>query len=669
MPYKENMKYLDQINYPSDLKKLSQEELLVVKDELRQEIISAVSKTGGHLASSLGAVELTVALHYLFDTPKDKIIWDVSHQTYGHKILTGRKDRMETIRQYGGLAGFAKRDESEYDHFGAGHASTSISTALGFAAARDRAGLDHKVVAVIGDGSMTGGLAFEGMNNAGHLKSNLLVVLNDNTWSISKNVGAISKYLTTIMADEKFNKLRKEVWELTGKFKRRDKIRKTISNIESSIKSLLVPGMLFQKLGFRYFGPINGHDLPLLLETLEMLKNIDGPVMLHIATVKGKGYEPAEEDAYTYHGVGKFDKITGKLAKSTPSLPAYTKVFGSTINELAAKNEKVVAITAAMSSGTGLDNFGKEYPERFYDVGIAEGHAGCFSAGLATEGMKPYLVVYSTFMQRAYDQVIHDISLQKLPVVICMDRAGLVGNDGPTHHGAFDLSYMAAVPNMTVCAPKDGNELRSMLHYTADNQLDGPVSIRYPRGNVPTVMKEEVEPIEWGKWEAESIDADIILLAVGTMVESAYKVAENLSNDKQKVAVVNARFVKPFDYPMLDSIMERAEYIVTVEENVLRGGFGQAIGAYLLENGFEGKFKAVAIPDRFVTHGSRDKLLAEINLDIDGITDQVADFLSAHKSDGNGFFKKLLLRKNGSATPEEDKSEKDLQSIDKKKTG
>lgn len=640
------MKYLPRIKSPADTKALTIEELVELAAETRQEIISTVSKTGGHLASSLGTVELTVALHAVFDLPTDKLLWDVSHQTYAHKILTGRIDRMATIRQYGGLAGFSKREESPYDCYGAGHASTSISAALGMAAARDNAGLKHKVIAVIGDGSMTGGLSFEGLNNAGHLKKDLLVILNDNTWSISKNVGALSKYLTSIMADEKFNKLRNEIWELTGRFKRRDKIRATIANIESSVKGLLVPGMLFQKLGFRYFGPIDGHDLPLLVKTLQDLKNITGPVMLHIATVKGKGFEPAEEDAFTYHGVGKFDKVTGELATRIDDRPSYTQVFGDIMLELAEKDQRVVAITAAMASGTGLVPFSEKYPSRFFDVGIAEGHAGCFAAGLAAEGMKPFVAVYSTFMQRAYDQVIHDIALQKLPVVFCMDRAGLVGNDGPTHHGAFDLSYMAAVPNLVVAAPKDGNEMRAMLHYTVDHDLSGPVAIRYPRDLVPAAMTDDIPAIDWGKWVGPNEETDVVLLAVGTMVTTAEKAAAKLSAEGIGVSVVNARFVKPLDLETLERVRWSARTIITLEENTLRGGFGQAVAEYLLSAGFDGKFKAIGIPDRFVTHGNMAELLAEIGLDVDGIVRQISEVISQPVR-GGGILHKLGFRKNG----------------------
>lgn len=613
------MKHLPNINSPADLKNLTPEELVEVAAEVRQHIIHSVSETGGHLATNLGSVELTVALHHIYDAPKDKIIWDVSHQAYAHKVLTGRKDQMHTLRQYGGISGFAKRDESEYDHFGAGHASTSISVGLGFVAARDLKGDDNSVVVVIGDGSMTGGLAFEGLNNAGTLQKNMLVILNDNTWSISKNVGAISKYMTSIMSDNRINQLRDEIWEFTGRFKRRDKIRSTISRLEDSIKGLVVPGMVFEKMGFRYFGPIDGHDLPLLVRTLQNLKQIHGPVILHIATVKGKGYEPAEEDPYKYHGVGKFDKITGKLDPKGAGLPAYTKVFGDTMVELGDKNKRVVAITAAMSQGTGLDPFGTKFPDRFFDVGIAEAHAGCFAAGLAADGMKPYLTIYSTFLQRAYDQVIHDIGIHNLPVTICMDRAGLVGEDGPTHHGVFDIAYLSAVPNYTICAPKDGNEFRAMLHYTADHDMNGPVAIRYPRESVPVPMTEAIPTLEWGKWELLTPLTDIVFFGVGTMVAIGLEAAGRLRQQGISISVVNARFLKPLDIEFIDQIRQQAKTIITAEEACLRGGFGQAMSEYLLSNGYTGKFQALGIPDDFVTHGARKYLMRDVGLDVDSV--------------------------------------------------
>ena len=641
------MKHLVNIDSPDDLKKMKVGELVELSDEIRQLLISTVAETGGHLASNLGVVELTVALHYVYNFLDDRLVWDVSHQCYTHKILTGRKDRMNTIRQYGGLSGFAKRSESPYDSFGAGHASTSISAALGLAVARDMAGKKHKVVAVIGDGAMTGGMAFEGLNNAGSMKKDLLVILNDNTWSISKNVGSISKYLTNIMTDEKLYKLRREVWELTGRFKRRDKIRETISRLENSVKALLVPGMLFEKLGFHYFGPIDAHDLPLLVKTLRDIRKMESPVLLHVASKKGKGYTPAERDVISYHGIGRFDKSTGKVTPSKSVNPSYTRVFGDTIRELAAKDDKVVAITAAMCSGTGLDEFAEEYSERFFDVGIAEGHAACFAAAMAAEGMKPYLTVYSTFMQRAYDQVIHDMAIQKLPVVICMDRGGLVGNDGPTHHGVFDLTYLSTVPNVVVAAPKDGNELRAMMHHTIDNPVDGVVAIRYPRDSVPTAMTDDYEKIEWGTWEWLTEPGDTVVLAVGSMVTVAMKVKELLSEKGIELAVVNARFVKPFDTALLEQVGRDAHLVVTLEENALRGGFGQAVADYLNESGYKGRIKAVGIPDSFVTHGSRSELFRELGLDAESVADTIKNLVYNEHKTAAGLLQKLVFRKNG----------------------
>jgi 1-deoxy-D-xylulose-5-phosphate synthase len=643
------MNYLRFINSPADLKKLSVDQLVQLAAEIRTEIVSAVAETGGHLASNLGAVELTLAVHYVFDTPDDRIIWDVSHQTYVHKLLTGRREQIGTIRTYNGLAGFSRRDESEYDHFGAGHASTSISASLGFAVARDLQGEENKVIAVIGDGAMTGGLAFEGMNNAGSLRKNLLVILNDNTFSISKNVGSMSRYLTSIMADEKVNRFRREVWDLTGKFKRPEMIRKLVHRIEGSLKALIVPGMLFEEMGFRYFGPIDGHNLPLLIKTLQDLKNIGGPVMLHIATVKGKGYAPAEEDALKYHGVSKFDKATGKAIKSAAGLPSYTDIFGQIMCELAERDKKVVAITAAMSSGTGLVSYSEKYPERFFDVGIAEAHAACFAAGLAAEGIKPYVAIYSTFLQRAYDQIIHDTAIQRFPVVLCMDRAGLVGNDGPTHHGVFDIAYLSTIPNVTVCAPKDGNEFRSMLHHTADHPSEGIVAVRYPRDTIPTPMETDVAPIEWGTWEWLTTPGEVVVLAVGSMVYRALESARNLDEQGMAVSLVNARFVKPFDMAMLSAITRDARVIITIEEAQLRGGFGQAIAEHLLSAGFTGKFKALGIADEFITHGERSELLRDVKLDVNGLTEQIGEFLrlqyQPQEKPAANFLQRLVFRR------------------------
>lgn len=658
------MDYLPRISSPADLKGLSLDELKVLAEEVRQAIISSVSKTGGHLATNLGSVELTLALHYVLNLPHDRLIYDVSNQTYTHKILTGRKDRMDTIRQYQGLAGFSKREESEYDHFGAGHASTSISAALGFAAARDNKGEDRKVVAVIGDGAMTGGMAYEGLNNAGSLRKDILVILNDNTWSISKNVGAMSRYLTSIMTDEKFNRLRNDIWELTGRFKRRDKIREAISRIEDSVLGLVSPGMLFEKLGFRYFGPIDGHDIELLIKRLKDLQNIHGPLLLHVVTQKGKGFRPAEGDPSKFHGVGKFDKVTGKAAPKSKGLPSYTQVFGETMVELGSKDKDVIAITAAMCDGTGLDKFSEKYPERFFDVGIAEEHAGTFAAGMAAEGIKPYVVIYSTFLQRTYDQVVHDMALQRLPVVMCLDRGGLVGNDGPTHHGVFDLCYLSSIPHVTVAAPKDGNEMRSMLHYTADNKLSGPVAIRYPRAAVPTEMRSEIDKIEWGTWEYVTPLNDVVVLAVGTMVAQAQEAVSKLGEMADRVCIVNARFVKPLDEGTLAEIAGQARTIITIEEGQLRGGFGEAVGAYLMQQGFDGQFRAMGIADEFVTQGDRGQLLKDVGLDVETIASVIEDMGSCagvqEHEHGKGLLRKLGFRRNGKHGHARRKGEEDF---------
>ncbi|MFH2036439.1 MAG: 1-deoxy-D-xylulose-5-phosphate synthase [Candidatus Zixiibacteriota bacterium] len=606
------MSLLEKIQKSSDLKKLEPEQLTELAEEIRQEIITVVSQNGGHLASNLGIVELTLALHLTYDIPQDRIVWDVGHQAYVHKLLTGRRDRMNTIRQYKGLSGFPKRSESPADPFGAGHASTAISSALGLATSRDLHKKKNKVIAVIGDGALTGGLAFEGLNNAGASQKDMLVILNDNEMSISKNVGAMSKYLTNIMTDKRFNKLRDEIWELTGRFKRRDKIRTVVSNLEDSIKGIFIPGYLFDKLGFRYFGPIDGHDVPLLTKTLTQINNIGGPKILHVITVKGKGFAMAEEDATRFHGIGSFDKITGK-SNSKAGLPAYTNVFGDTMVELASKNENIVAITAAMAPGTGLTQFAEKYPDRFFDVGIAEGHGVCFASGLAAEGHRPFVAIYSTFLQRAYDQIIHDAALQKLPVVLCLDRAGLVGEDGPTHHGCFDLSYLSTVPNLTIMAPKDGDEFRSMLSMLSEQKLEGPCAIRYPRGSVPYPMTNKIDKIEIGKWEILREGGDTAVIAVGTMVPEALDACDELS-ETNPFTVINARFIKPMDTAMLDYCLANYSRIIVAEENARIGGLGQMISGYLAEYGYKGEFDTMAIPDNFVEHGHRRILLEEIGL-------------------------------------------------------
>lgn len=609
---------LEKINSPQDLKKIPLEKLPGLAREIREKIITVVSKTGGHLASNLGVVELTLALHYVFDSPRDKLIWDVSHQCYTHKLLTGRKNRFDSLRQYEGISGFSKRAESEYDSFGAGHASTSISAALGMACARDQRGEDYKIVAVIGDGALTGGVSFEGLNNAGSQGRDLMVVLNDNTMSISPNVGAISKYLTDLLTDEKYNKLKTEVWELVGKFKRRDKIRAMVAQVEESVKGFLVPGIIFERLGFRYFGPLDGHNINQLIKTLVHLKSLKGPIFLHLLTQKGKGYKYAEEDSPRYHGVGKFDKVTGQsndVGKTT-----YTDVFGKTMVKLAEKDENLVAITAAMCLGTGLLDFSLKYPKRFFDVGIAEQHGTTFACGLAASGVKPVFAVYSTFLQRAYDQVIHDMALQNLPVVLAIDRAGLVGEDGPTHHGAFDLSYLRQIPNLVVLAPKDGNELKDML-YTAVNWGKSPIAIRYPRTAIPDKkLKERFSLLPLDSWEFLRKGKDLLILAVGSMVYPALEAAAELSSEGIEAEVVNCRILKPLDEEYLISSLKSFDKVLTIEENALSGGFGSMIAEYLLEKRM-GKIhlKRLGIPDKFIQHGNRKKLLNLLGLDKEGI--------------------------------------------------
>ena len=632
---------LDTIESSADLKKLSPDDILQLAREIRIEVVSIVSKTGGHLASNLGVVELTLAIHYLFDCPKDQVVWDVAHQSYIHKLLTGRRDRFATMRQYGGLSGFTKRTESPADAFGAGHASTSISAALGLAEARDLLGEKRHIIAVIGDGALTGGLSFEGLNNAGARKKDLLVILNDNSMSISPNVGAMSKYLTNILTDQSYNRLRADVWRFLGRLKRAEKIRATVAHFESQLKGMLVPGIIFEKLGFRYFGPIDGHDLPLLIKTLRQIKELPGPRMLHIITQKGRGYEPAEKDATKFHGISAFNKVTGKTAKSA-ELPSYTSVFGNKITELARSDKRIIAITAAMAPGTGLSKFAEEHPDRFFDVGIAEQHAVCFAAGLAAGGARPVCAIYSTFLQRAYDQIIHDVALQKLPVIFAIDRGGLVGEDGPTHHGAFDLSYLRAVPNMTVAVPCDGDELEQMLEYAVANRL-GPLAIRYPRGSIPYELGRRSDRFEWGRWEVVSGGTDLAIIATGSMVQPCKNVVNRLKSEGVSASLINGRFVKPLDTEALSEIAERFDRVVSVEENSVNGGFGSGVSCYLDSLDYRGRMMHLGIPDRFIQHGSRELLLKEIGLDEDGIYRSIGTILKPKRS----FFEVLHLKRNG----------------------
>ena len=620
--------HLKGINSPADLKKLPTDALPDLAEEIREELLSVLSQVGGHLGGNLGVVELSIALHYVYDSPNDRLVWDTGHQSYVHKILTGRLDQMLTIRQYGGLSGFAKTTESEHDIYGAGHASTSISAAFGMAASRDLSKLDHHVVAIIGDGAMTGGMAFEALNNLGRSGRNMLVILNDNSMSIDKNVGALSEYLTELLTDQTYNKIKDHIWGLTGKIRKGSRIREVVGRIDEAVKGVLVPGVMFEKLGFRYFGPIDGHDVVGLVKVLTQIKALHGPMFLHIRTQKGKGYKPAEEDACRLHGVAKFDKVTGKSEKAAGI--AYTKVFSKTMVELGKEYPDVVAITAAMPTGTGLTDFAKEYPERFFDVGIAEQHGGVFAAGLSRDGKKPIFAVYSTFLQRAYDAVIHDIALQEFPVLLGLDRAGLAGNDGPTHHGAFDISYLRPVPGMVIIAPKDGTELRQSLHLAMKN-FTAPIAIRWPRADIPEGELQLDRPFyEWGTWELVRKGKNTAFLAVGTMVDQSLKAAELLSHQGIEAAVYNCRFIKPFDEAMLTEIANRFTHLITIEEGALIGGFGSGINDWLADKGRNQiKLLRLGLPDSFVEHGSRDELLQLLSLHPEGIVQSVEKLLGA----------------------------------------
>ncbi|MEW6686232.1 MAG: 1-deoxy-D-xylulose-5-phosphate synthase [Candidatus Edwardsbacteria bacterium] len=624
------MSLLETINSPQDLKRLNLFELTTLAEEIREKIIEVVSKRGGHLAPSLGVVELTLALHYVFDTPRDKIIWDVGHQCYAHKLITERRRQFDSLRTYGGLSGFPKRKESSYDVFDTGHASTSLSAALGIAIARDFAGEDFKVIAVIGDGAMTGGISFEGLNNIGQTKRNLLVILNDNKMAISKRVGALGQYLTKITTTPIYTHFEKDVWELLGRLPSDlgGKARILARRVREGIKNLLVPGMTFEELGFHYEGPVDGHNLQALIEILERLKNLKGPILLHILTVKGKGYKFAEADASKFHGVSPFDPETGD-SRTQKGIPSYTEVFGKTLVKFAEEDKRIVAITAAMPEGTGLNYFAEEIPERFFDVGIAEQHAVTFAAGLATQGMKPVVAIYSTFLQRAFDQIIHDVALMNLPVVFALDRGGLVGEDGPTHHGAFDLSYLRQIPNLVVMAPKDELELVQMLK-TALDYSQGPIAFRYPRGSgIGIPIKENQPNIKIGKGEILSKKGDdALILSIGAMVHPSLKAAKILQTKKIKPTVINARFAKPLDEALLKKLTRRIKKIVTIEENVLSGGFGSAVMEFFEREGIRDiQILRVGLPDHFIEHGSRDLLLEKFGLTPERIAEKVEKFV------------------------------------------
>jgi 1-deoxy-D-xylulose-5-phosphate synthase len=618
--------YLLQIDSPADLKKVPRADLPIVAEELRDYLVTVVSKVGGHLASSLGAVELTLALHYTFDAPRDKIVWDVGHQAYGHKILTGRRDRFPTIRQYGGISGFPVRDESPYDTFNVAHACTAISGALGMAVARDLRDEDFYVVAVVGDAGLTGGVALEGINNLGQLKKNVLVILNDNKMSISPNVGALEGYLNRIVHGQPYHHLTNEVEKMILAVPRLGpRLLKLSKEIVESAKTLLIPGLVFEELGFGYVGPINGHSIEDLLNVLAKIKDQAGPTLLHIVTQKGKGYPHAEKLPVKYHGVTQFDVSTGAFHKAPAKAPSYTSVFGKAVCELAERDSRIVAITAAMSEGTGLEEFAKRFPDRFFDVGIAEQHAVDFACGLACEGMRPVAAIYSTFLQRAYDQLVHDVCLMHLPVTLALDRAGIVGADGPTHHGLYDLVYLSALPGMTVMAPKDENELRNMLATAI--ALDAPAALRFPRGNgIGVPLDPAFKPLEIGKAEILHEGRDIAILALGSMVYPCLEAATKLEALGIHSTVINARFMKPLDGELISVLAAEKQFLVTAEEGTEAGGFGASVAALLHDRRVPASIVRIAVPDRIIPHGAPNLLHAKYGLDVDGIVDRIKSF-------------------------------------------
>lgn len=624
---------LFKVDSPKDIRDYDISQLKELCNEIREYMVDVVSQIGGHFGGGLGAVELTVALHKVFDTPIDKIIWDTGHQAYPHKIITGRRDKLKSIRRLNGISGFLKRTESEYDEFGAGHASTSISAALGIAAANQINGHpDKKVIAIIGDGAMTGGMAYEAMNNAGFTKKNLIVVLNDNNMSIAPNVWQISNYFNEVISHPEYNRFKGAIWDLTGKLDNfGDRLRSVASRLETGIKSVVTPGMLFEALGFRYFGPINGHNVSKLTRLFEQVKDLTGPILVHIISEKGKGYKPAEGSRVQFHGVTPFDKVTGEMLKKAGGPPSYTSIFGKALVDIMGKNKKVVGITAAMPDGTGLKIVQEKFPDRYFDVGIAEEHGVTFAAGLATQGIKPVVAIYSTFLQRGIDQIIHDVALQHLDVVFILDRAGLVGADGPTHHGSFDLSYLRYIPGIVLMAPKDEAELRNML-YTATNYTGGPIALRYPRGSALGVeVKEGFEEIEIGKAEKLVEGEDVALLAVGSMVEYSRKAIINLESEGIKASLYNMRFVKPLDTAVLDEVVKKYSKIITLEENSLAGGFGSGVLEYFNEKNYKNDILRIGIPDKFIDHGTQAELHKILRMDAEGITSRVKEFVISPK--------------------------------------
>lgn len=624
-------KLLQRIREPKDLRKLSEKESNRLINEIREVLIETVANNGGHLAPNLGVVELTMALHSVFHSPEDKIVWDVGHQSYVHKLLTGRYDMFPTLRQFKGISGFPKREESSHDVFNTGHSSTSISAALGLAKARDMRGERNKVIAVIGDGSLTGGLALEGLNQAGHLGTDLIVVLNDNEMSIAPNVGAISSYLSRIRFDPTYNKVKKDVEFLLSKVPAiGGTMVKVAERVKDSLKYLLVSGMLFEELGLTYLGPIDGHNLGLLKLTFEKTKKMKGPILVHIITKKGKGYQPAEENPDKFHGIGPFEIKSGQPLGNN-GIPTYTNVFGETLVSLAKEQENIVAITAAMPEGTGLKEFSKQFPRRFFDVGIAEQHAITFAAGLASQDFKPIVAIYSSFLQRAYDQVVHDACLQKLNLVLAIDRAGLVGEDGPTHHGVFDLAYLRHIPEIVIMAPKDESELQHMLKTAIEHP--GVVALRYPRGKgVGVELTQKWENIEIGKGETMRNGKEIAILAIGSRVHPAYQAAEELAKEHGiQATVVNGRFVKPLDRELIIKVAKEVGRILTVEEHVLAGGFGSSILEIIQDEGIQAQVKCLGLPDKFIEHGNVDILLEKYSLDVRGIKTAALDLYSRER--------------------------------------
>lgn len=622
------MSLLEHVNSPSDLKRIPQAELPSLAEEIRKTIVEVVSRNGGHLASSLGAVELTIALHYVFDVPNDKIIWDVGHQSYAHKLLTSRRERFHTLRRHNGISGFSKMSESLCDAFTTGHSSTSISAGLGMICGKRLKNENDKVIAVIGDGSMTAGLAYEGLNQAGDSNKDLIVILNDNDMSISPNVGALSSFLSRTLSAKYLQGLKKEFGDFLKSLpKFGDDVYKLAKRSEDSFKAFVTPGMLFEAFNFDYFGPIDGHRLEHLIDILQNIKELHEPVLLHVSTIKGKGYPPAEQNPVYFHGVGSFEVKTGNSLAKKNTIPTYTQVFGRTMLQLSAENEKIIAVTAAMPEGTGLVDFAKEYPDRFFDVGIAEQHGVTFSAGLAAEGFKPVVAIYSTFLQRAYDQIVHDVCIEALPVVFAIDRGGIVGEDGPTHHGLFDFAYLRSLPNMVVMAPKDENELTRMLVTALFHQ--GPIAVRYPRGAAEGVTIETpAKPLPIGKGEILAEGDDVLILAIGQTVAEAVKARRELAGQGISATVVNARFVKPLDMDLIGSLVSRIPFVITVEDHVRQGGFGSTVLEALSDEGiFPERMVRLGIPDTFVEHGPQDILRAKYGIDSQAIVRTALELL------------------------------------------